>query len=180
VNADGLAEARPQERTFLRAVYDACDGSTKKGVWIQEIDRALGVDAKFSGTVANELVDQGLLRWADMGGLLRLTDGGVRMVRDGIAVDVADFRRLVDEIRTALAAAPFVPADHAEVESDLATISAQLGSPRPKIPILRESLLSLHRAADAATKSTAAAPRASPSRLTNVVEHIRRALSALG
>jgi hypothetical protein len=60
-------------------------------------------------------------------------------------LDLAELKALVDEIREALRAASLSEADQEEAGADLATLDAQIASPRLKPGIVRESLSSLKR-----------------------------------
>ncbi|MCW2963171.1 MAG: hypothetical protein JWO17_423 [Actinomycetia bacterium] len=60
-------------------------------------------------------------------------------------LDVAELKALVHEIREALGAAPLAQEEQEEAAADLATLDAQIASPRLKPGIVRESLSSLQR-----------------------------------
>jgi hypothetical protein len=75
-------EIRAQRFAFLKAVYDATDGSTDRFVNMNEIGEKLAFDEQLTDKIATYLVHEHLLEWAAMGGIIELTHWGVKEVEE--------------------------------------------------------------------------------------------------
>jgi hypothetical protein len=70
--------------------------------------------------------------------------------------DAAAIRELVEEIKTSLHELGLSRETEGELNGELGTLEAQIGSPRPKMSILRESLASVRRILEGASGAIAA------------------------
>lgn len=220
MDAEQLTRIRARRFAFLRDVYDKAAGNRMARMRMQEVAADLGLDEDEAFSVAQYLVDEGLLEWAAMGGLMAITHWGIKEIEEAIAapdeatehfpplviaqnyiqvgsmvgsavqqgtqdsvqiasqgVDVGELRALVVDIRRAIESAQLEPGDRDEAVADLATLDAQLASPRAKPGILREGLASLQRIIESAVASgvaSAAAPQ-----LPELVERIAHTLGQL-
>lgn len=59
------------------------------------------------------------------------------------SMDISNLDVLMDEIKSALETLDIGSSERAELNADLATIEAQQGSPKPRIPIIKEALRSI-------------------------------------
>jgi len=83
MNAEDLERLRSQRLAFLRVVYRDARGRTNAGFLSTTIAAELGFDEELSDTIAQYLVDEGLLRWFSMGHLA-ITHGGIVEIESGI------------------------------------------------------------------------------------------------
>ena len=84
MDAPSLDLLRSQRLAFLRAVYDTARGRTNAGFLQTALAAELGFDDELSDTIAQYLVDEGLLRWFTMGHLA-ITHAGIVEIESGIA-----------------------------------------------------------------------------------------------
>jgi hypothetical protein len=218
MDSSRLNEIRAQRFAFLRAVYDETDGTTERMVQMSDIGAKVGFDDDLTGRIVTYLIDEGLLEWAAMGGLIELTHWGLKEVEEVLStpeqptehfpslivaenvlnvgtmthsqiqqgttgstqtleiIDVPALRDLVADVRAVSASLELEVESTAELEAELATIDAQLGSPRPKSHVLRESLASARAILEGAAGGglVAGAPQ-----LAGVIERLTTAIASL-
>jgi hypothetical protein len=106
----------------------------------------------------------------------QIQQGTVNSTQRLEAVDVAALRELVADIRAVAATLDLELESTAELKAELATIDAQLGSPRPKSRVLRESLASARAILEGAAGGglVAAAPQ-----LAAVIGKLTTAIASL-
>jgi hypothetical protein len=170
--------------------------------------------------IAQYLVDEGLLEWAALGGLMAITHWGIKEIEEAIAapdkatehfpplviaqnyiqvgsmvassvqqgtqgsvqiasqgIDADTLLALVADIHRVVESAALEEDGRDEAAADLATLDAQLASPRMKAGIVREGLASLQRIIESAVASgvaSAAAPQ-----LPELVERIAHTVGQL-
>jgi hypothetical protein len=73
-----------------------------------------------------------------------------------IEFDAAAIRKLIEEIKTGLHELDLSRETEVELNAELGTLDAQIGSPKPKISILRESMASVRRILEGASGAIAA------------------------
>jgi hypothetical protein len=152
-NPDGRREER---RTFLLALYEMTDGDTMN--WVNEKDVAgrLGIEQLRGEQIARSVVDQGWAEWRAMGGLMGITAYGVSVAEEELGsgavmplpmlVLSADESAAVEAFLTTYRRSadggglPLAGDELAEAEAEVATLEAQLRSPKPKRRIVREAL----------------------------------------
>lgn len=78
-----LEQLRVQRFAFLRAVYEASDASAgERTLQMRDVGAELGYDEPLTEKITQYLVDEGLLEWAAMGGLIELTHWGLKEVEE--------------------------------------------------------------------------------------------------
>jgi hypothetical protein len=80
----GLDELRAQRFAFLKALYDATEGSTRALVAMDAIGERLGFDRQHSTKLADYLADEDLLRFAAAGPMLEITPWSVKEVEEAL------------------------------------------------------------------------------------------------
>jgi hypothetical protein len=83
MDAEGLNLLRSQRLAFLRAVYDSARGRRNAGFSENAIASNLGFDEELAETIAQYLVEEGLLEWFSMG-YLAITHRGIVEIEAGI------------------------------------------------------------------------------------------------
>ena len=71
-------------------------------------------------------------------------------------IDIEEARRLVEELNSSLSSLNLGRDEHAKLSHEIATLEAQLGSPKPKSAIIRESSRSIRAILEGATGSALA------------------------
>jgi hypothetical protein len=77
-----LNEIRVQRFAFLRSVYDETYGTTERMVQLTDIGAKVGFDEDLTERIVAYLIDEGLLEWGAMGGLIELTHWGLKEVEE--------------------------------------------------------------------------------------------------
>jgi hypothetical protein len=85
MDAEQLTRIRSQRLAFLRSVYDATGGSRMGRVRMQEVATELALPQGDAANIAQYLVDEHLLEWAAMGGLMELTHWGIKEIEESIS-----------------------------------------------------------------------------------------------
>lgn len=157
-----LDEMDEPARQFLKRLFDQTDGQTSRQISMYDIGAGLGLDREAASQAAQSLMSSGLVDIRTLSGGIGLSSEGAAVVQaalgsanGGPVVPRLGNSRVMD--KTACQAvekacdgikgqAGSLGLDFetlAELMADLKTIADQLGSPRPKTAIVRESLRSL-------------------------------------
>jgi hypothetical protein len=120
------------------------DGITGEGIGFNDTERKKAQEAAYSvnnffGPVQSLQLQQG-------------TTSSVQASVE-LALDISALRDVVDQLRTLLPQSGVALDERVQTEADLATIEAQLGSPKPKVPIIRETLRSIRSVVESASGS---------------------------
>jgi hypothetical protein len=143
---------------------------------INEIEEALATRTEPTEHFPAFVVTENYIQIGSMHGsqIQQATEGSIQAQE---SLDVEDLRRLLAEIRSATESLGLKDAQAKEVHAELATVEAQLESPRPKRSIIRQSLSTVRSISEGAAGGTlgAGAQGAAP----HVVTLIQRALALL-
>jgi hypothetical protein len=157
-----LDEMDEPARQFLRRLFEQTNGQTSRQISMYAIGAELGWDREAASQAAQDLMAFGLVD-------IRTLSGGIGLSTEGAAVVQAALgsgdgspamprlasgrimdrsagqavERVCDAIKAQAGSLGLDFDTLAELMADLKTIADQLGSPRPKTAIVRESLRSL-------------------------------------
>ena len=156
---DELAEAAQQ---FLKRLFEQTGGETSRQISMYDIGAALSWDREAALQKAQDLMAAGLVEIRTLSGGIGISAEGIETVRSALALAGPDpslprlgssrimdtaICRAVEQVCDGIKAqAGGLDLDFdslAELVADLKTIADQLGSPRPKTAVVRESLRSL-------------------------------------
>lgn len=163
-------------KSYLDELYRMTGGESEAQVSMHDIGTAIGLDKTEAGSIAEELMVQGLVELKTLAGGIGITAEGLENLGVSISpptssdtllnfgkgplADDAD-RQIInffaDEIKNEISGRKIDFDLLEEIVLDLKTIELQLLSPRPKIAVLRELLRSLHGALEAANCDNTAA-----------------------
>jgi hypothetical protein len=151
-----------QLNSFLQQLYQAAGGETGAEVSMYAIGDALGLDRSEAGSMAEDLIIDGLAELKNLAGGISITAEGLQALDIATAdssresgfgalgnkeIVESDAARAVEaavtEIRTAVSSAGMEYGATEEIIIDIKTLETQLMSPRPKTKIIREVLWSL-------------------------------------
>ena len=164
------ATERQQERAnFLLALYDLTDADPMQHLDFRTIGTRLGMDEQAASRVASYLSDRGLAKWATLGGSFGITTDGIdeaeRLQDEGSQAPLAvlvltpEEQQAVEAFLTAYRQSeddlPITGDDRAELDADIATLTAQMRSPRPKRRLVRAIVGEVHRILNGAAGSAA-------------------------
>jgi hypothetical protein len=149
-------------RKFLRKLFDQTGGQTSRQVSMYETGAGLGWDREAASRTAQDLMAAGLVEIRTLSGGIGLSAEGAEAVRAALAPagPASSLPRLgterilnpkacqavtqVCDVIKAQAGSLGLDFDSlAELVADLKTLAEQLGSPRPKTAVVRESLRSI-------------------------------------
>jgi len=162
----------------MKAVVDSTQGDRFNFTSLDAIAPAIGVSKEEAGSIAQYLVDQGLIEWAAFGGIIAITHLGIRemeqaerepeiptrylppfnvihiehmtnsMVQQGtnqsvqylsqpvLAAETSDLAGFLRGVRLRKADLGLAAEAEADLDAQLATLDAQMKSPRPKRVVL--------------------------------------------
>ena len=164
------ATERQRDRAdFLLSLYELTDADTLQDVNFRTIGARLGFDEQYASTVASYLADRGLAEWTVRGGQMGITTDGIdeaeRLQEGGAQPPLAvlvlspEEQHAVEAFLTAYRQSeddlPIAGEDRAELDADVATLTAQMRSPRPKRRIVRAAVGEVHRVLSGAAGSAA-------------------------
>jgi len=157
-------------KSYLGELYRLSGGDTEAQVSMHDVGAAIGLEKLKAGSVAEELMVQGLAE-------LRTLAGGISITADGLAtlgfsaasapktsdnaIQLSDgpvandgdrevVQNVTEKIKTAISSQQLEYLLLEEIVMDLKTLEVQMLSPNPKIAILREIFGSLHNALEIA------------------------------
>ena len=161
---------------FLQELYRQCTGDAGATFSMFDIGQAVDMDRDKAGTVAEELIGWGYVEVRTLSGGVAIADSGVEKARrltgedaesaksgvqlgagpllDAAGAEAAE--RAVSRLKSGIEALGLGFEPVSEMIADLKSIEAQLSSPRPKTPVVREcfrSILAVLQAAGAAEQS---------------------------
>jgi hypothetical protein len=163
-------------KSYLDEVYRLTGGDTECQVSMYDIGTAIGLDRAEAGSLAEQLMVQGLIE-------LKTLSGGIGITADGLSTlgisapapaaaadslklgrgtiitdsDRQTIQLLTDEIKSAAAELTIDYRSMEEIVIDLKTIEIQLLSPQPKTRIIAELFRSLQNAMELAKADNVAA-----------------------
>ncbi len=144
---------------YLRVLYRLSDGRRLADIPVDALKDELLWDQATFDAVDEWLTDEGLVEWPSFG-IVNLTHRGIQFVEqlltpsgapgadDSVTVDEhREIERLVLEVRVALDGGRIKLSDEdaADADAQLATIDAQMRSPRPRRAVLQAAFRSLGR-----------------------------------
>lgn len=154
-----IDENHPLFLQMLAELYRRTDGDPGTSASMYDLGAAVGIDRQDAQEVGQALIGAGLAAIVSLAGKIGLTAEGVAYLQDrgqaapaqaagvrlGLAPVVEPAARdavevLVARIKTDAGDQQWPFEAFSELTADLRTIEAQLASPRPKTPILRECL----------------------------------------
>jgi hypothetical protein len=157
-----LDEMDEPARQFLRRLFEQTDGQASRQISMYAIGAELGWDREAASQAAQDLMASGLVDIRTLSGGIGLSAEGAAAVQAAIgpanggpamprlAADTVMDKEAIQAVERVCngvkAQAGSLGLDFdtlAELMADLKTITDQLGSPRPKTAIVRESLRSL-------------------------------------
>lgn len=150
------------ENMYLQQLYTMTVGNVEATVSMHEVGEACGLDKNQSGSLAENLMVEGLVELKTLAGGIAITEQGLselgvttattgqhstveQLSREPIASreDEALVKKLIDEIKSAMSSQA-LNYDHLEqVVIDMKTLEVQLLSPHPKTAIIRAILQSM-------------------------------------
>lgn len=165
------------EKSYLQQLYTMTNGDMEAQVSMYEVGINLGMDKTEAGTLAEDLMVQGLLELRNLAGAISLTKEGLKYIgmevpgklsaaatetlSSGAVVTSGDLRVIQEICAKIRLAIEQSTGEFTHIETlvfDLKTIDVQLLSPSPKLAILKATLqscedslraLQAHSAADA-------------------------------
>jgi hypothetical protein len=171
MNVDDL-----NNKSYLDELYRKTGGDTEAQVSMHDIGAAIGLDKAEAGSIAEELMVQGLVELRTRAGGIGITAEGLENLGvsvsppksadtllnfgEGPVAGDADRQMInlfADEIKIEISGQQIDFDLLEEIVLDLKTIEVQLLSPRPKIAVLRELFRSLHGTLEAAKCDDSAA-----------------------
>ncbi len=144
-------------KNYLETVLNKCNGDIQQQVSMYEAGEAIGLEKSEAGSMAEDLMVQGLLELKTLAGDVSLTEEGLNLL--GIAppptplqggqerfsdqpvmceTNLSLTNQLIDEIKKTVSSQQFEFSLMEEIVLDIKTIEIQLLSPRPKTTIIRE------------------------------------------
>ncbi len=153
---------------FLKAIFEAVGGEMGPQASMYDVGRSLGLAKEKARQIGEDLIGAGLLEIRTLSGAVSLTEAGLAAVKQAVAEDVeaaASFwgeglilaeaarpavRGLIQDLQEGLASMKLEGQAVGQLVADLATLSAQLLSPRPKTAIVKAALESVQEALAAA------------------------------
>jgi hypothetical protein len=149
-------------RQFLECLFEQTEGQPTRQVSMYDVGNALGWDRNAASQAAQDLMAAGLVEIRTLSGGIGISAEGADMMRStrgagsgGAAIARLGGSRIMepaacqvvervcDDIKSQAGSLGLDFDTLAEVMADLKTITAQLGSSRPKTAIVREGLRSL-------------------------------------
>jgi len=149
-------------KTYLETVFDKCNRDTQQQVSMYEAGEAIGLEKNEAGSLAEDLMVEGLLELKSLAGNVSLTVEGLAMLgissqdslhhtdefrlsRETIVneADLTLIQQLIDDTKKVTGTQPLEFALLEEIVFDLKTLEVQLLSPQPKTAIIREILGSI-------------------------------------
>lgn len=156
---DDLNEA---DRQFLTRLFEQAGGQTSRQLSMYEIGQGLGWEREAASRAAQDLMAAGLVEIRTLSGGIGLSPAGVEAVQaalglgsPGTALPRLGTGRILepaaaqavaqacDGIKAGAGGLGLDFDSLAELVADLKTVADQLGSPRPKTAVVRESLRSI-------------------------------------
>ena len=80
-----IKEKRTARYKFLNELYNETGGSKNKLVNVIELGKNIGLDTNISHDVSQYLSDEGLLEFAALGGIIRITHEGIREIENALS-----------------------------------------------------------------------------------------------
>ncbi len=155
----------PTLKIFLEELHRQTKGDLQSQVSMYEVGASIGLAKSEAGSLAEELMVDGLVELRTLSGGISITREGLaslgisvavtpsadtdQRLSNGPAANKADreiLSRLVDTMKTSLSGLKMEYNQLEEIIIDLKTIEVQLLSPAPKVAVFRELLRSLHAA----------------------------------
>ena len=171
MNSDDITK-----KSYLDEVYRSTGGDTECQVSMYDIGTAIGLDKAEAGSLAEQLMVQGLIELKTLSGGIGITSDGLsslgisapapaaatdspKLGRETIITDSdrQTIQLLTDEIKSAAAEHTIDFKFMEEIVIDLKTIEIQLLSPQPKTRIIAELFRSLQTALELAKVGNVAA-----------------------
>jgi len=167
------ADLSQPERLFLAALIEAAKGAPGASVDMYKIGTRLGMDKEEARRLGEELIGRWLVEIKSLSGAVGVTEEGLKVAAElnlsgagapsgpgevletepvaGTDLELsilapkaaAGLRELTARLLARAEAADLDREARFELTSDLCCLTSQLGSPRPKAGVVRETLLSL-------------------------------------
>ncbi len=149
-------------QNYLNSLYEQTGGDPENQVSMYDVGTAIGLEKNDAGALAEELMVQGLVELKTLAGGIGITLEGLKslgivMIRpqlsagglalgNGVVATEDDLQLLAsarDGIKVSVAKLDLDFELLEEIVIDLKTMEVQMLSPKPKLSIIRETLLSL-------------------------------------
>lgn len=157
-----LDDVNETERQFLERLFEQADGQTSRQISMYALGAELGWEREAAAQVAQDLMAAGLVEIRTLSGGIGLSAEGAEVVRAALSPHsptpalprlgtgrIMDppacqaVLRVCDGIKAQAGGLGLDFDSLAELVADLKTVADQLGSPRPKTAVVRESLRSI-------------------------------------
>lgn len=145
-------------KNYLETIYNRCNNDIQQQVSMYEAGAAIGLEKNEAGSLAEDLMVQGLLELKTLAGEVSLTEEGMSFLgislpaaavqQDGLQkfssqpvmqeADLSLTKQLIEDIKQSVGSQQLEFALTEEIVLDIKTIDIQLLSPRPKTAIIRE------------------------------------------
>lgn len=155
-------ELNEPAQQFLKRLFEQTGGQTSRQISMYDIGAALGWERETALQEAQDLMAAGLVEIRTLSGGIGISAEGIETVRSALAPAAPDpslprlgsgrimetticraVERVCDGIKAQAGSLDLDFDSLAELVADLKTIADQLGSPRPKTAVVRESLRSI-------------------------------------
>jgi len=155
-------ELNEPAQQFLKRLFEQTGGQTSRQISMYDIGAALGWEREAALQEAQDLMAAGLVEIRTLSGGIGISAEGVEKMQSALAPDAPApslprlgsgrimetticraVERVCDGIKAQAGSLDLDFDSLAELVADLKTIADQLGSPRPKTAVVRESLRSL-------------------------------------
>lgn len=155
-----LSDLETATRDLFMELHRSTDGRTEAQASMYTLGEAIGLDRDTSAAAAEDLMAQGLVEIRTLSGAIGMSDQGASLMSDDNDTESKNVRRLgtasplepsqcelVEQVltglKTDLGQSGMAFEALSEMIADIRTIEAQLASPKPKTPIVRECFASL-------------------------------------
>ena len=155
-----LSDLETTARDLFMELHRSTDGRTEAQASMYTLGEAIGLDRDASAAVAEDLMAQGLVEIRTLSGAIGMSDLGASLMTDGNGGRSGNVRRLgtaspldtsqcelaeqvLTRLKSDLGQSGLAFETLAEMIADIRTVEAQMASPKPKTPIVRECFASL-------------------------------------
>lgn len=157
--------------SYLNELYQQTEGDSDKQASMYEVGMAIGLDKSIAGSLAEELMVQGLVELKTLSGGIGITteglaflgiagtstqaNGGDHKLSEGPVVNSSDrsaIEAMTAKVKAVISGEQLEYALLEEIVLDLKTVEVQMLSPNPKTSILREIFRSLQNGFETAKR----------------------------
>jgi len=154
----------PETKRYLKELHAQTQGKTEIQVSMFDVGEAIGLEKTEAGTIAEELIIEGLAELKSLSGGVGITPQGVAMIQgkagtpgltgSGLHLGKGPVlgeqgrqavEKVLTEIRSSVVGNQTTFEQLEEIVLDIKTIETQMLSPRPKVAVIREVLRSMHK-----------------------------------